>query len=372
MLIGLVYISLIQLNRLSIKKYTGNYVAFALLGVFLYQLSKSQNQIAAVPYFILMLFNLMLFVTTVSKLDINKIKGINENIYVAGVLIYFIGLIVFSLTIVLDGENILADSSMWEPEGFSIYEVLFGEVIAFQGFVGDPNLVGPGAAIFLYIGLSLRYKKYDSLRHIGNGILFIAIFVSASRGAFLALIIGLFAPTLFNKDSSALFPKVLKVVCSVGGLAVLSEYIDTTGNPLAKVEKGADRRFLEWGKILEGVANNPWFGNGLGYNKMILGKQSENGYLNLISETGFVGTAIFILLTVYVIMSFKKHVNNPGIIATARPWMQYLLFMLAAMMYTSSEVSANYWIALSILAAASFSAVKSKETTNVVSRVSIK
>ena len=109
------------------------------------------------------------------------------------------------------------------------------------------------------------------------------------------------------------------------------------------------------------MGNNPWLGNGLGYNKFILGKQSENGYLNLISETGIIGTAIFILLAVYVIVSFNKHVNNPDTIATAKPWMQYVLFMLAAMMYTSSEVSANYWIALSVLASASFAASKSKK-----------
>ncbi len=354
------YVIIVFLIRLKISGPRYLALASIFLPLLTFELINSPNPGPGVVYYTLMAINIGLFLTALNQLNIDNLQQVNEVLYIGGLVLHLPLLIIFLWEIMWSGDKIIADSSLWDLGGFSVYEVQFGNIIAYQAMVGDPNLVGPSIAIFFYIGMCIRLGKYEYIRIIGNALFFIALFLSNSRGALLSLVAGLVISRLFEYGRGFKQSIVMLVVSvSFVFVAILVSMISgLVGNPFLKMEKGADRRFLEWGKILEGVSQNPWFGNGLGYNKLILGKQAENGYLNLLAETGVLGLFVFLMFAVIALSQYKKWVRDKTEQMLVRPWLMYTIFMLVAMMYTSSEVSSNYWLSLAVVASAAFCAKK--------------
>lgn len=190
-----------------------------------------------------------------------------------------------------------------------------GDLVLF-GTSFDPNFIGIpfvySSAICFY---SLLFIKKKRISHLFDLLLlleaFLIILLSASRGSFLGFIIcnGLILVYyLFNKN--VLFSKKFALVAFLVILIFLAiflaqnyflrswERINTIG------KEGSDNsRFVLWGQSISLWVGHPLLGAGYYSNYSTFGKATHNTFLMLLSETGFLGFLIFVII---LFMCFKK------------------------------------------------------------------
>ena len=352
LLIALASILLIFTYRLKAYKGPGDIAACIFAALLTYQIYRSSHNADGMLYYVLMMSNLIVYVFASRYINIASLGRINIHIYIFGVLFYTLLMTVYLTQVALAGGAILDNPALWDPETIKLYEVQFGEIIAFQGLTGDPNFVGPATAIFLFIGLYSNFGKYKILSYYGNSIFFMAIFFSNSRGALLAVFLSMGVSFIINSKSATKSNNSLLSLVSIFTAAlVIASFLGAgASNPFAKLEKGADRRLLEWGTVLEASASNPLLGMGLGFNKETIGKQAENGFITLIAETGLLGLFAFAMIPFITIRRFVKNESASRNLSEMRPWIAYVIYLIIAMMYTSVEASPSLWIALAIIA----------------------
>lgn len=213
------------------------------------------------------------------------------------------------------------------------------------GAIGDINMAGAFFALITILGLALvRATWLGTLRRLmmagATGAACLAMFLTGSRGAILALAVGA-VPLAFRAGPSG----VLVTAVIVGGVSVaapafvverLQETWDGLGGGGGYYDTGNEisgGRLMIWRSTLEIVAENPILGVGLGRLPMVMRdkigrvKAGHNLYLEVMSEMGIPG---FLLLAWILAASFvvarrlSKQPGFAGILGVA-----YLFAMLS-------------------------------------------
>lgn len=267
----------------------------------------------------------------------NGTHGFVGFVYIWSSLLLASSLASFYWTIIYQSDEILRDSTLW-IDGFSVYEVLFGKIIAFQGLSNDPNLVGNSVVFILFFSFHVIRPRLLSLFVTGCCIL--AIFLSSSRGSFISMTIALslsFALVKFRLSSRKFVFSFFITTCAFVGIA---NYFFALGS---KFSMGANRRFLEWGQAIF-IDRNIFIGADVGTIAKVLGKHSESGFINLYVEYGLIGLCLFLLVVLKSLYVGAKNFQAQS--AMDRVFFSTIIFLFITMSFTSGEISFLLWISI--------------------------
>ena len=271
-----------------------------------------------------------------SKVDTVRIQV--GFVYICSVFLLLVSISVFCWIIVYQSDMILGNRQPWMIEWFSVYEVLFGQIIAFQGLSNDPNLVGNSLVFILFFTLyCIRPRIIAALVVI---LCILAILLSSSRGSFFALIISLSLSLALIKYRLFSGKLLISVSAVMLGFIGFANYFFALGD---KFTRGADRRFFEWGKALS-IERNNLLGADVGTISQVLGKHSESGFINLYVEYGLLGLCLFLfvaLKAIYVGADSFKSQN-----ALDRVFFSSIVFLFITMVFTSGEISFLLWFGI--------------------------
>lgn len=259
-------------------------------------------------------------------------------VYVCSVFLLLVSIAIYCWIIVYQSNMILGNRQLWLIEGFSVYEVLFGQIIAFQGLSNDPNLVGNSLVFILFFTLyCIRPRIIAALVVI---LCILAVMLSSSRGSFSALIISLSLSLALFKYRLFSGKLLIYVSAVVLGFIGFANYFFALGD---KFTRGADRRFFEWGKAIS-IDRNNFLGADVGTISQVLGKHSESGFINLYVEYGLLGLCLFLCVALKAIYvganSFKT--QNP----LDRVFFSSIVFLFITMVFTSGEISFLLWFGM--------------------------
>lgn len=259
-------------------------------------------------------------------------------VYLCSVFLLLVSIAVFCWIIAYQSDMILGNRQLWLIEGFSVYEVLFGQIIAFQGLSNDPNLVGNSLVFILFFSLYCIRPRIISVLVVTLCIL--AIMLSSSRGSFFALIISLSLSLVLFKYRLFSGKLLISVSAIMLGFIGFANYFFALGD---KFTRGADRRFFEWGRALS-IERNSLLGADVGTISQVLGKHSESGFINLYVEYGLLGLCLFLCVALKAIYvgadSFKS--QNP----LDRVFFSSIVFLFITMVFTSGEISFLLWFGM--------------------------
>ncbi len=198
------------------------------------------------------------------------------------------------------------------------------------GAIGDINMAGAFFALVTILGLALvRAKWLGLLRRVllagATGAACLAMFLTGSRGAILALAVGA-VPLAFRTGASG----VLMTVVIVGGVSVAApafvvERIQETWDGLSggggyydtgnEVSGG---RLMIWRTTLEIVSENPILGVGLGRLPVVMRekigriKAGHNLYLEIMGEMGIPGFLLLMWIFVTSFIVARRLARQPG------------------------------------------------------------
>ncbi len=204
-------------------------------------------------------------------------------------------------TVVGISERILSGAAYYQRE-----MVLFGSKI-------DPNFFGipivAGATILLH--LLLNAPKRNVIYGLGYIMLVVAIMYTASRGSFLALVIGnsmVLISFVFGKQINPR-KKATIIVLMIIACIILFSYIQT--NFLNAWERmtsigqaGSDNgRFILWGYAIKSWLDYPLFGGGMYSYYDQYQTATHNTYFQVLSEEGLVGICMYLAV---MFMLLKK------------------------------------------------------------------
>ena len=370
---GFLYAMLLLLNTNRVRNNLNYEILTALilllLLIFCLQAFRSLDAARSISYLVLLFLNISVFFIFSRKLDIGTIRYSNKGIFYLGFLIISLIFIMYLYVVSFQSSAIISDRSRWDAGSNEVYEVLFGRYIAFQGYAGDPNVVGLGVSIILFCGIYIAKIKDSLLLSMTNLFLVLVLFSSFSRGAILALVVTMFYCGFILRKK-----EYIKYFYFIAGMAVLgfllTSYLNSSGlesvNPFNKFGRSVGRRSDEWWLLLNQWMENPLLGGGLRYDEMILGKYAENSYLGILVNTGLIGLLMF--LTVIAVVYFSavncwlKNKNEEIF-----PWIAYATYLILSMGFISMEVKPHIWITFAVLASFSFSSnwLKSRTYINV-------
>ena len=142
---------------------------------------------------------------------------------------------------------------------------------------------------------------------------FTAIVVAASRGSILCLVAAItFVLIFFITNKKQSFGKVLSMIFLISVLIAVS-IILINKQFSGQVDRILDMDFNDgngrieiWSKGLAAFRRSPILGNGFGYMQMQYGTLAHNTFIQLLAESGLVGTGVFI---VFMIMMFRKAIG---------------------------------------------------------------
>ena len=253
-------------------------------------------------------------------------------------LLLILSLSIFFWTVFYSSESILADSSLWIVKGFAVYEVLFGQIIAFQGFSNDPNLVGNSLVFLLFFSMYCVRPRY--LGFLMVAICCLAILLSCSRGSFVAMAtsvsisLALFRYRLFSAKLLLFVSLTFMVLLGV------ANYFFALGD---KLTRGADRRFSEWGQAVS-IDRNMLLGADVGSISQHLGKHAESGFINLYVEYGLIGLCLFLLVALRALYVGAKNFRSQN--GMDRVFFSSVLFLFITLVFTSGEISFLLWLGI--------------------------
>src|SRR5258708_15620238 len=177
----------------------------------------------------------------------------------------------------------------------------------FEGLFSNANYAGAMSAIGLMIGL---YVISSELRnHMAWGIagmlaLGLTLLLSGSRGALLALVVGLI-PLVRIRASRRVVLLAVGGVIAVGlGLTVMSYLRPSLGGAFNRALQGSDitsGRLQIYSELVTRWWHMPWFGTGYRTTELLTGPHRLTGhdtYLSVLTETGIVGAVGFLVLLV--------------------------------------------------------------------------
>lgn len=246
-------------------------------------------------------------------------------VWASGVLAALTGLVQFALPFVLGLETTLR---MWKKLAIFFLGSSFGKVVVTNpswlvnvsgetwmrsfGFFPDPHIFSFFVSLCFFVGLGLLFSTKSSSGKIsvgaGNLLMFLAVILSFSRGAYLGIAAGssLFLVCLLKKKN--VLGKVA-VVGAVALVAVFTLYQQSIFQRLVSTfnfKEGSNIERLEnWRQAANVVRDHSLFGVGLGnYPSLInptAGERSSiyahNLFLDIAAETGILNGIVFLALS---------------------------------------------------------------------------
>lgn len=178
----------------------------------------------------------------------------------------------------------------------------------------DPNFIGiPFVAASVLVLNNILTGKKRLLNAACYIVLAIAIVYTASRGNMICLALSNALVVLFymQKKNVHVLAKILWIVLIIIAIGLLSGYLETNFTAqwerMTSFGEGADNgRFELWTRAAEAWRESPLFGKGLGGMYRIYGKATHNTYLQLLSETGVLGTILFLTFIVRLLKEIFK------------------------------------------------------------------
>jgi O-antigen ligase len=248
--------------------------------------------------------------------------------------------------------SVLSSRELWDIGSNDVYEVEYGRYIAFQGFSGDPNLVGSATAIILFCGLAVRFRRYNMVRHLLNIFLVLVIFSSFSRGAISALAATFIITAYVTGNRQYRYYLAIIGAIFIAGLVWMVAGEFPSINPLDKFNQDFSRRIADWSTLINSVKANPILGCGLRCDEIMLGKYAENSYIAILVNIGLVGAALYYGIVLFVYCRFISNIRE--IIRqheNVLPWFSYTTYLILVMWFVSMDVKIHFWTALAVLAA---------------------
>ena len=178
----------------------------------------------------------------------------------------------------------------------------------------DPNFIGiPFVAASAFVLNNILEGKKRLLNVVCYIVFAIAIVYTASRGNMLCLILSNALVVLFylQKKNVHILVKILWVAIIIIAIGYLFGYLKsnftTQWERMTNFADGADNgRFDLWAKAADAWMDSPLFGKGLGGMYRIEGKATHNTYLQLLSETGALGTILFLAFMLRLLKKMFK------------------------------------------------------------------
>ena len=180
----------------------------------------------------------------------------------------------------------------------------------FEGLFSNANYAGAMSAIGLMIGLyfiSSQLRNHISWGIAGMLTLGLTLLLSGSRGALLALVVGLI-PLFRIRASRRVLLLAGGGVVAVGIVLTVMSYLrPSLGGAFNRALQGSDitsGRLQIYSELLMRWWHMPWFGTGYRTTELLTGPHRLTGhdtYLSVLTETGIVGAAVFIVLLVLLL-----------------------------------------------------------------------
>lgn len=193
----------------------------------------------------------------------------------------------------------------------------FHSSIVIFGSVLDPNYIGlpliPGSMLLLYD--IFKHKKIISkfLFFIAFIIVFVAIIQTSSRGNFLAFSIGNGLVYINYNMKGPSFSYKLRAIFFILLITLMfNEFLfplfsDNVNRMIDFGEDSNNGRFELWGKSIEVWKKNLLFGGGIGSVYLYAHKGSHSLFLQLLAETGIVGSFLFCR---FLYLSFRHAISH--------------------------------------------------------------
>lgn len=323
-----------------------------LLSYFIFSTMRSEQIDRSLTYISMLSMSLVVFVVIAMKLNDKTLQISNRLIYLFGAPVILALFSRYAYLILYESSNIISSRELWEIGSSDVYEVEYGQYIAFQGLAGDPNLIGSATAIILFCGLSVKFRRMNIIRHLINLLLIAVIFSSFSRGAISALA-ATFVITVYLTGNKQ-YRHYLVIMCAifVSGYIWMTVAGQNSTNPLGKFSQDFTRRFSEWGALINSIEANPIFGCGLRCDEAKLGKYAENSYIGILVNVGLVGAALYYGLILFVYYNFVSRIKEIiKCYENALPWFSYTTYLILVMWFVSMDVKIHFWTALAVLSA---------------------
>ena len=179
----------------------------------------------------------------------------------------------------------------------------------------DPNFIGiPFVVASCLILDNILSRKRKILNLVLYAVIVIAIVYTASRSNFMCLVVSNIL-ILFNfvhkrniKLAFRILWVVLFLVIVIYGIRFISiEYSDQWARMSEFAEGDDNGRYVLWERAFSVFYGSPLLGNGLGHMVSTYGKATHNTYLQLLCETGLIGSILFISAILVIIKKLRSY-----------------------------------------------------------------
>lgn len=209
----------------------------------------------------------------------------------------------------------------------------------------DPNFIGiPFVAASSLVLDNILTKKRKIINLVLYSVIVIAIVYTASKSNFMCLAVSNIL-VLFNfihkrniKLSLRILGLLLFFAIVIYGIRFISmEYAEQWARMSEFGEGGDNGRYTLWKRAFSVFYSSPLFGNGLGHMVSAYGKATHNTYLQLLCETGIIGSLLFISAIIIIIKKLR-HSNKVYLIL--------FLSMLLQVAFLDALDNRCFWIVI--------------------------
>lgn len=262
---------------------------------------------------------ILLYYFTISNLlRLISMKEVEESISKVGIVICIITLIYYCMGVVRAGFN-------FHGNGIEYFGLLIdrNSPRLISLISNDPNITALYMTLFLFIyikGFSNNFRN-----KLGTLLTIVIIVLTFSRGAYLALAAAFILRFIFSKGKTIGYKLKIALRCLivVAIIVLISEMVGnfnvidiiTSRFESATTDNGSGRMVL-WQNAIKTFENNMLFGIGINssleYNYIRYGTTNyvHNTYLEVLSETGIIGTIPYIVfiigILIYAVKVYKK------------------------------------------------------------------
>lgn len=310
----LIYLSRLHFHKLQLFECSMLlfYLVYCLSGVFALYSTVSLRIICGIALYLCCYFLMKSLISSSTEVHIEQslsYAGIVFNI--GSLFLYFLGL--KKLNFVLQGDGV-----------YSLGVFMDREYPRLIGLVADPNyLVFYNTLFFTYFLCNLNTLR----NRIGLILCILTSLLTFSRGGIVAFIVIFFLYVLIvnhpMKQLKLLTGAFLSIVVCLYGAITIFQF-NIYGVIQSRIQDfssdGGSGRFELWDRAWRYFAESPWMGVGasnfLPYNQFQFGDslQVHNTLLEILSETGVVGTfcfLLFLLLTIYQLFQHRVYRKKP-------------------------------------------------------------
>lgn len=210
----------------------------------------------------------------------------------------------------------------------------------------DPNYLGACLVGPFFLILQKMMNNSDGKRRsvylATIIIILLGVFLTGSRGALLALVVGIlvvFHKALFQHITANKIVFVLIVaIGAVGILSIIPEETKTRFFDIGNwMDASNSRRLALWENAVIHILKKPWFGYGLANTVNTIGNAAHNTYLEICVHFGVVGGLLYIAL--FCALLFRK---------TSRFMKAIVLSTMVWSIFISAEATMFLWLNISI------------------------